>query len=236
MPRRRRRRGCAPRAVVPDCRGNTRGGRGVHQRSKRCAGPVRHGCRALRRTPDDLQVLSSPPAISPDGRRLAFAALRKRGIAIYVRDLDRFEMRQVAGSDGGYNPFFSPDGQWIGFITGSLVKKAPAEGARPARWRDQHSGWRRPRGPQMAESWCPGSTADYGPAHRAGPGLGPRGTDPHRRGCRRARPSGPGGAADGRLLFTVLRERGGIISCIRSGHEAGDPARYHGIARGVPAA
>jgi len=163
--------------------------------------------------PDDLQVLSSPPAISPDGRRLAFAALGKRGIAIYVRDLDRFEMRQVAGSDGGYNPFFSPDGQWIGFITGSLVKKAPAEGgqasalARPAFWvaaatwaadgRIVVSGldsglWALPTEPGPASVPVELTRIDAAAGERA-----------HR---------DPVALPDGRLLFTVLRERGGIIS------------------------
>jgi Tol biopolymer transport system component len=163
--------------------------------------------------PDDLQVLSSPPAVSPDGRRLAFAALGKRGIAIYVRDLDRFEVRQVAGSDGGYNPFFSPDGQWIGFITGSLVKKAPAEGgqasalARPAFWvaaatwaadgRIVVSGldsglWALPTEPGPASAPVELTRIDAAAGERA-----------HR---------DPVALPDGRLLFTVLRERGGIIS------------------------
>ena len=186
--------------------------------------------------PDDLQLLSSPPAVSPDGRRLAFAALGKRGIAIYVRDLDRFEVRQVAGSDGGYNPFFSPDGQWIGFITGSLVKKAPAEGgqasalARPGFWvaaatwaadgRIVVSGldsglWALPTEPGPASAPVELTRIDAAAGERA-----------HR---------DPVALPDGRLLFTVLRERGGIISAYESGHEAGDAARHHRVARGLPA-
>ena len=78
--------------------------------------------------PDGLQLTATPPALSPDGRRLAFSALGGSGIAIYTRDLDSFDVRQVAGSEGGLSPFFSPDGRWLGFHTGSLVKKVPVGG------------------------------------------------------------------------------------------------------------
>jgi serine/threonine-protein kinase len=78
--------------------------------------------------PDGLQLTPTPPALSPDGRRLAFSALGRGGIAIYTRDLDSFEVQEVAGSEDGLSPFFSPDGRWIGFHTGSLVKKVPVGG------------------------------------------------------------------------------------------------------------
>ncbi|MFW6198821.1 MAG: protein kinase domain-containing protein, partial [Acidobacteriota bacterium] len=55
------------------------------------------------------------PALSPDGRRLAYA---KDG-RIWVRDLDRLEKLPVPGTEGGSVPFWSPDGEWIGFSSGS---------------------------------------------------------------------------------------------------------------------
>jgi Tol biopolymer transport system component len=72
-------------------------------------------------------------AISPDGMRLVYAAgpgnLTTR---LYVRAMDGLEARPIPGTEGGANPFFSPDGQRIGFITnaGKLVT-VPLSGGAP---------------------------------------------------------------------------------------------------------
>ena len=50
-------------------------------------------------------------AISPDGRHIAYSANGR----LLLRDVDRFEAVPLATIDGAENPFFSPDGQWIGF-------------------------------------------------------------------------------------------------------------------------
>ena len=59
-------------------------------------------------------------AISPDGTRLVYSAgpgnLTTR---LYVRAMDGLEARLIPGTEGGQNPFFSPDGQRIGFISNS---------------------------------------------------------------------------------------------------------------------
>ena len=55
-------------------------------------------------------------ALSPDGRRIVYltAAGGATGLgALYVRELDQLEPRLLAES--GRVPFFSPDGQWVGF-------------------------------------------------------------------------------------------------------------------------
>jgi eukaryotic-like serine/threonine-protein kinase len=71
-------------------------------------------------------------AISPDGTRLAYAAgpgnLTTR---LYVRAMDGLEARPIPGTEGGQNPFFSPDGQRIGFITngGKLATVSVSGGA-----------------------------------------------------------------------------------------------------------
>jgi dipeptidyl aminopeptidase/acylaminoacyl peptidase len=64
-------------------------------------------------------------AISPDGRVLAMVGLAGSEQAIYLRHLDGdAEFRKLAGTETGYTPAFSPDGQWIVFRTGNraLVK------------------------------------------------------------------------------------------------------------------
>ena len=56
-------------------------------------------------------------AISADGTQMAFQGRAQNGGAqIYVRRLDRFASVPLRGSDGGRGPFFSPDGEWIGFV------------------------------------------------------------------------------------------------------------------------
>ena len=40
-------------------------------------------------------------------------------------------VRPIAGTDGALHPFFSPDGQWVGFLTDNQVKKVPVQGGSP---------------------------------------------------------------------------------------------------------
>jgi serine/threonine-protein kinase len=73
---------------------------------------------------------SSPFDISPDGTRLAFLADSGSGPRILVRDLASFAIRALEGTEGAAQPFFSPDGSWIGFFRdGSLFRVAVAGGA-----------------------------------------------------------------------------------------------------------
>jgi len=71
----------------------------------------------------------SPVAISRDGRYLAYTA---NGVDntrhVYIRGADELQAREVPGSILGRAPFFSPDGQWIGFWAAGQVKKAPVSG------------------------------------------------------------------------------------------------------------
>jgi eukaryotic-like serine/threonine-protein kinase len=63
-------------------------------------------------------------ALSPDGRFLVFVG-RKHGVSqLYLRALDHQDATPIAGTEGAspfvtpQGPFFSPDGQWIGFWLG----------------------------------------------------------------------------------------------------------------------
>jgi serine/threonine-protein kinase len=67
-------------------------------------------------------------ALSPDGRTVAFTGLTENGPAIFLRSLDRFDAVKVAGTEGGFGPFFSPNGQWIGFAADDQLKKLPIGG------------------------------------------------------------------------------------------------------------
>ncbi len=67
-------------------------------------------------------------SVSPDGSRLAYIASGGKSIKLYVRDLDRLEARPIAGTDDAITPFFSPDGQRIGFVADGKLKKVAVAG------------------------------------------------------------------------------------------------------------
>jgi Tol biopolymer transport system component len=72
---------------------------------------------------------AGPPAISPDGRHVAFVALDdQHGASIWVRDLDRLDARPVPGTEGGSFPFWSPDGGSLGFWSGTSLKRVDLDG------------------------------------------------------------------------------------------------------------
>src|SRR5262249_49518165 len=69
-------------------------------------------------------------AISPDSTKVVYVANSQ----IYLRQTSEMEARPIAGTSGGVsNPFFSPDGQWVGFWSSpdSALKKIAITGGAP---------------------------------------------------------------------------------------------------------
>jgi serine/threonine-protein kinase len=66
-------------------------------------------------------------AISRNGERVAFLA-RDR---IWIRDLQKLDAHPVPGTEGAENPFFSPDGEWLGFFAGGQLRKVSLQGGLP---------------------------------------------------------------------------------------------------------
>ncbi len=66
-------------------------------------------------------------AFSLDGMHLAYVGGYPNTL-IYHRRLDELEFKPIAGTEGGYDPFFSPDGKWIGFFADGRLKKVPVAG------------------------------------------------------------------------------------------------------------
>jgi eukaryotic-like serine/threonine-protein kinase len=72
-------------------------------------------------------------AVSPDGRTVIFRAVEDHVARLYRRRLDRSEADPIGGTEGGFNPFFSPDGEWLGFFTATDLNKVPLAGGSPIR-------------------------------------------------------------------------------------------------------
>ena len=68
-------------------------------------------------------------ALSPDGTRLVFSAQTSEGQSgLWIRPLNSLAAQKLVGTDGGGLPFWSPDGQWIGFFGDAKMKKVAAAG------------------------------------------------------------------------------------------------------------
>ena len=70
-------------------------------------------------------------ALSRDGRRLVYRSRRNGRNMLVLRAIDRTEETVLRGTEGGFGPFFSPDGNWVAFFTESALKKAPLDGGGP---------------------------------------------------------------------------------------------------------
>jgi serine/threonine-protein kinase len=79
-----------------------------------------------------LNTNRSAIAISPDGTRLVYAAGPSiLTTQLYIRAMDGLEARPIPGTEGGGDPFFSPDGQWVGFTNRGRLMKVSVNGGGP---------------------------------------------------------------------------------------------------------
>ncbi|HEY5568010.1 MAG TPA: protein kinase [Gammaproteobacteria bacterium] len=62
-------------------------------------------------------------ALSPDGRQLAFVATADGGPTLWVRAIDQVTAQPLAGTEGASYPFWSPDGDAVGFFANGKLKR-----------------------------------------------------------------------------------------------------------------
>lgn len=70
-------------------------------------------------------------ATSPTAARLGWSACDVSACRLYTRALDALDARPIPGTDGAHAPFFSPDGEWIGFFADGRLKKVAVDGGAP---------------------------------------------------------------------------------------------------------
>ena len=97
----------------------------------------------------------SSVAMSPDGSRIVFTATDKARTQLYLRALDQKNSVALPGTDGAANPFFSPDGQWVGFAADGKLKKIALQGRTVVTIADASN--------LRGEAWAPDDTILFTP-------------------------------------------------------------------------
>jgi hypothetical protein len=79
--------------------------------------------------------------ISPDGRTLVFTATDAQGAgSLWIRPLDSLEAHPLRGTEGASLPFWSPDGESLGFFAGGKLKTISIAGGAPKSLCDARDG------------------------------------------------------------------------------------------------
>jgi serine/threonine protein kinase/Tol biopolymer transport system component len=112
----------------------------------------------------ELALAGTDTILSPDGTRLVYVSQNR----LFTQRLDEPNARELAGTGGAFAPFFSPDGQWIGFFGQSALRKISVDGgavmslvntapnARGASWSED--------GTIIASGWPTGGLMRFVPA------------------------------------------------------------------------
>ena len=102
--------------------------------------------------------IASAMALSPDGTTLVYSGSSDGVTQLFRRSLDQFGVAPIPDTVNGRHPFFSPDGQWMGFDSDGVLKKVRVVG-----------------GPPVTVCECAGGSASWGSGRivlgELGPGL-----------------------------------------------------------------
>jgi len=80
--------------------------------------------------PDSTMSFGNSLELSPDGQRLVTEVQTDEGQVLYQRTRNDREWRIIPGTEGAEEPFFSPDGEGLGFYSSQeeALKRVPVEG------------------------------------------------------------------------------------------------------------
>ena len=79
----------------------------------------------------DCQSNGSSVAMSPDGTRFVYVCFSDSTSYLVLRDINNFASKRMTGTEGASSPFFSRNGDWIGFFAEGYLKKVPVLGGVP---------------------------------------------------------------------------------------------------------
>ena len=101
------------------------------------AAPPSHSVSAVLSLPEGLRPrFSFQPSVvfSPDGATVVFWAGSEKGSRGFFKlRLAGGQAERIPGTEGGRAPFFSPDGEWLGYITVTALMKVALSGGEPTR-------------------------------------------------------------------------------------------------------
>jgi serine/threonine protein kinase len=108
----------------------------------------------------DIAADSPSLALSPDGTNLVYVSEQDSVRKLYLRPSGRFKSTPIPGTENAHAPFFSPDGEWIGFFADRQLKKVSVRGGLPIPVADMNV----PRG----AAWTPGGFIIFPPSTTSG--------------------------------------------------------------------
>jgi len=105
---------------------------GISLRGGKPAPPLRLEVEVAR---EDLYIpLGAAAVLSPGGHQIVYVSGDETFAELHLRALDQLNSTKLtagASTNTPYNPFFSPDGQWVGFVSATEMKKIPVSGGTP---------------------------------------------------------------------------------------------------------
>ena len=103
-----------------------------------------------------LKFFRTPPAVSPDGSQVVFAAVSDDGKSqLWLRPLDSLTARPLADTDDAIFPFWSPDNASVGFFAAGKLKRMNVSGGPPTALADAPEG--------RGGTWSPGGVIVFAP-------------------------------------------------------------------------
>jgi Tol biopolymer transport system component len=92
------------------------------------SGEITEATRFVIPMPDKALILT-PPVVSPDGRRIVYRLNTEDGKELlWMTWLGSFDAQALVGTDGGSQPFWSPDSRFVGFFANSKLKRIDVSG------------------------------------------------------------------------------------------------------------